>query len=274
MNLRPSLLHLLVLTCLALPAPAALSGTACVEKVQSAETVSKAFRLASQTRDALEASGAQVALVARVGQDLSRYNLRFSHMAFVWRDHPQGRWLTVHELNQCGTAQSSLFNEGLANFFFDDMFAWDALIVTPSPELQARIVERLQRRDRILALHEPRYSMVAYPFSTRYQNSNQWVLEVLADALSAAPPGDRAGLQAWLRQAGYVPTSLQISALQRLGGRMFRANVAFDDHPGGERVQGKIDVVSVKSVAEFIQRIDPGSTLSTLSLTASPEHAR
>ena len=99
------LILLLILACWMLPAAA---GTACSEKIPAPETLQKAFQLAVKTRDALDATGAQVALVARVGQDLSQYNLRFSHMAFVWRDHPQGRWLVMHELNQCGTAASAL----------------------------------------------------------------------------------------------------------------------------------------------------------------------
>lgn len=248
-----------------LPAPA-FAGTACSDKPQTAETVRKAFQLAIKTREALDASGAQVALVARVGQDLSRYKLRYSHMAFVWRDHPQGRWLVIHELNQCGTAQSTLYNEGLANFFFDDMFAWDALILTPSPEVQARIADKLGRPEVLQGLHESHYNMLAYPFSTQYQNSNQWVLEVLADAMSEVPQVDRAAEQAWLKQAGYKPSMLQIPALQRLGGRMFRANVAFDDHPGNDRWQGKIEVSTVESVTDFVRQRDPGSGVQELKL--------
>jgi len=242
------------------------AGTACTEKPQSAETVMKAFELGLQTRNALDASGAQVALVARVGQDLSGYHLRYSHMAFVWRDHPQGRWLVMHELNQCGTAESALFNEGLANFFFDDLFAWDALVIVPSSALQKAIVQRLQRGDRLHALHESHYNMVAYPFSSKYQNSNQWVLEVLADAMADQPQADRNDLQHWLQKTGYKPSVLRILALHRLAGRAFRANVAFDDHPGGDRLLGKIEVVSVESVAGFIRLRDPQSTAQTLAL--------
>jgi hypothetical protein len=228
--------------------------------------VRKAFQLAIQTRETLDASGAQVALIGRVGQDLSRYGLRYSHMAFVWRDHPQGRWITVHELNQCGTAASTLYNEGLANFFFDDMFAWDALVVIPSPELQMRMAEKLNDHTTLLKLHEPRYNMVAYPFSTRYQNSNQWVLEVLAQAMSDSQQTDREAMQSWLKQAEYKPAMLRILALQRLAGRTLRTNVAFDDHPGGDRMLGKIEVVSVESVASFLKLRDPFSEAKVLQL--------
>jgi hypothetical protein len=244
----------------------AVAGTACSEKPQAAETVQKAFQLAIKTREALDASGAQVALIGRVGQDLSKYKLRYSHMAFVWRDHPQGRWLTVHELNQCGTAQSALYNEGLANFFFDDMFAWDALIVTPSPELQTKIVAQLTQTSMLKSLHQPHYNMLAYPFSTKYQNSNQWILEVLADAVRKPEQTNRAASQSWLKQAGYKPSNLHITALQRLGARIFKANVAFDDHPTGDRISGKIEVATVESVADFVQKLDPKSTQQTLVL--------
>jgi hypothetical protein len=244
----------------------ATAGTACSDKPQSAATMHKAFQMAIKTREALDASGAQVALVGRVGQDLSKYNLRYSHMAFVWRDHPQGRWLAVHELNQCGTAESALYNEGLANFFFDDMFAWDALIITPSPELQVQIVAQLSNPKTLQGLHQPRYSMVAYPFSTQYQNSNQWVLEVLANAMNNSTQANRSTNQQWLKQAGYTPSMLRIPTLQRLAGRMFKANVAFDDHPNNDRYAGKIEVATVDSVANFIKQCDTKSTAVDLKL--------
>lgn len=248
----------------------AAAGTACSEKIPAPETLQKAFQLAVKTRNALDATGDQVALVARVGQDLSQYNLHFSHMAFVWRDHPQGRWLVIHELNQCGTAESALYNEGLANFFFDDMFAWDALIITPSPELQAKIIERLKNPQQLESMHQARYNMLAYPFSTQYQNSNQWVLEILADAMRNAQQAERVQSQIWLKQNGYKPSILHIFALQRLAGRMFKANVAFDGHPNADRFAGKIAVVSVDSVADFMQQRDIKSSRQILSLQQYP----
>ena len=257
---------LLALICAIVSVPA-LAGTACSEKTPSANTIQKAFRMALKTRDALDATGAQVAIVGRVGQDLSKYGLRFSHAGIIWRDSPQGKWIFTHELNQCGTASSALFNEGLANFFIDDMFAWDALIIVPSPALQTSLITRLKSNARMLALHEPHYNMVAYPFSSKYQNSNQWVLEVIADAKMEAAQPSRAATQTWLRQQHYQPTVLHIPALQRLGGRMFKANIAFDDHPNEDRFSGNIAVVSVDSLRDFVQQIDVGASTQTFSLT-------
>ena len=234
------------------------AGRVCEVKKTNASTFIAAMNLAEKTRTALEASNAQVALVARVGQDLSKYGLRYSHMAYVWRDHPKGRWIVVHELNQCGTAQSALFEQGLANFFLDDLFAYQADILIPSPQSQARIVAMLASTTP-LRLHRARYNMLAYAFSTEYQNSNQWVLETYAASASEIAIGNRAQAQAWLKLAGYRPLTVQVSAGARLGARLFAANIAFDDHPFGRRATGQIDTVVVESVLRFVRQREPES---------------
>ena len=238
-------------------AGAAHAGRSCEEKPTDAATLVKSMELAQKTWQALDASGAQVALVARAGQDLSKYNLRYSHMALAWRDHPQGRWLVVHELNECGTAQSSLYNEGLGNFFMDDIFMYETLIMVPSQETQQQLA-RLLASNMPKRLHEGHYNMLAYPFSTKYQNSNQWVLETLAAASN--DPGKietRGEAQTWLRSASYAPQTLSIPAATRLGARMFRANIAFDDHPFERRMTRQIDVVTVDSIVRFMRHRDP-----------------
>lgn len=235
----------------------AYAGRSCEEVPPTADTFMHALELAAKTRTALESSGAQVALIGRVGQDLSKYQLRYSHVGIVWRDHPEGRWLVIHELNQCGTAGSALFNEGLGNFFMDNMFAYETLIMIPDPATQQKLVAQL-RSPLPMALHADAYNMVAYAFSTRYQNSNQWVLEVLAAAQSESVTiTTREQAQAFLKLTGYQPTTLNIPTMTRLGGRMFRANIAFDDHPFDRRMAGQIDTVTVDSIERYLKRREP-----------------
>jgi hypothetical protein len=236
---------------------AAHAGQACEEKQSSVESFVSGMKLAENTLAALEATDAQVALIARVGQDLSRQGLRYSHMAYVWRDHPKGRWLVVHELNECGTAQSALYDEGLANFFFD-VYAHEASILIPSAQSQAKIVAMLASPTS-RSLHWPHYNMLAYAFSTQYQNSNQWVLETYAASASEFAIADRAKAQQWLKLAGYAPLTVHVPTAQRLGARLFRANVEFDDHPFGRRAAGQIDTVTVESVMRFVKQLDPGA---------------
>ena len=234
------------------------AGRVCEVKKTNPHAFIAAMNLAEKTRATLESSKAQVALIARVGQDLSKYGLRYSHMAYVWRDHPRGRWIVVHELNQCGTAQSALFEQGLANFFMDDLFAFEAQIVIPSPQSQARIVAMLASSTPLL-LHRARYNMLAYAFSTQYQNSNQWVLETYAASVAEFQITQRGQAQAWLKMAGYRPQTIHLPAGTRLGARLFSANISFDDHPFGRRASGQIDTVVVESVMRFVRQREPDS---------------
>lgn len=254
-----------VLLLLALPG-LLMAGQTCSEKPPTPEVVQKALRLALDTRNRLEASGASVALIGRAGQNLSAYGLKYSHASLVWRDHPKGRWFLVHELNLCGTDRSALYDEGLGNFFLDDLYAFDAVIVVPSKDTQDHLIKAL--RDPLAAsLHEPRYSTIAAPFNTRYQNSNQWLLETLAAAL--APQGtvaDRNQAQDWLRSHGYHASVIAISPLQRVGAGLLRANVHFDDHGLEERLEGRYQVVSVESVIDFLRQLDPAVTQQELRL--------
>jgi hypothetical protein len=235
-------------------AATAQAGQTCNEVPTTPGTVRKALTLARRTHDTLESTGGSVALVGRAGQDLSKWNLRWSHLGFAWRDHPRGRWLIVHMLNQCGTARSELFDEGLGSFFLDDMFRFEALVLVPSSAIQRRLAAVLAS-DLPRQMHEPRYNMVAYAYSTEYQNSNQWALELLAGASAAdLLVATRSEAQAWLKAARFHPTTAEIPAFTRLGARMFRANVAFDDHPFDRRMAGQIDTVSVESIEAFLQR--------------------
>ena len=247
-------------------AASATAGQACEDFKPTATTVYNALTLAQKVSDTLDASGADVALISRSGQDLSKYGLRYSHLGFVVRDHPDGPWTVVHELNECATAESALFTQGLGTFFLDDMFRYQSLIVIPEPRVQQRLRGLLIGRA-FVRMHEPRYSVVAFPFSTRYQNSNQWALELLA--VASADEGQvatRGEAQVWLRGAGFVPTTLQIDAMQRLGARMFKANVAFDDHPFDRRMAGQIDCVTVESIAAFVAQQEAGSRAITVGL--------
>jgi hypothetical protein len=240
-------------------AAGAYAGQACTEKRPSPGEVRAALSLAHDVQQTLEAADAHVAIVARVGRDLSRYGLRYSHVAFAWRDHPRGAWTMVEELNACGTRDSALFDDGIGDFFLDDMFAYEAAIVVPSPEAQRRI-GALLAAGRGGRLHQAHYNLVAYAWSTRYQNSNQWVLETVAAALSPDDVQDRAQAQTWLRSHGFRPATIRLSTLERLGGELARVNVAFDDHPLDRRMAGLIDVVSAESVLAFIRAVDPGAS--------------
>ena len=259
------------------------AGQTCDTKPPDTYAMTRALGLAERVQQSLDASGAQVVVIARAGQDLTKYGLQWSHLAFAYRDDApapatamfaaptsplmgqisvqppavpptrRGTWRIVHKLNQCGTADSAVFRQGLAEFFLDTPFRYEAAYVVPDPEVQALLMRTVIDDQRLVQWHTPAYSVVAYPWSTRYQQSNQWALETLAGSLDpAATTRERA--QAWLHLHDYRPTVLHLDALTRLGARMTRANVAFDDHPNAKRFSDHIETVTVESMFTWLQR--------------------
>ena len=65
---------------------------------------------------------------------------------------------------------------------------------------------------------------------------------------------DRVRAQAWLKLRGYGPAVLHLSTLKRLGARVTSANIAFDDHPDGQRHRGRIATVTADSVFLWLAR--------------------
>ncbi|MEM7016457.1 MAG: DUF2145 domain-containing protein [Pseudomonadota bacterium] len=235
----------------------AWAGRPCEALTINAKTLYQAHQIAYQMYQTLESSGAQLALVARAGADLSEYGLKYSHMGLILRDavphsSDTGRWRFIHLLNHCGNKSSALYQQGLVNFFLDDLFRMEALLVIPSPELQYRLIAKLMAHQGG-AVHQAHYSILANPFAKDYQNSNGWVLEMLAAAQLGDTQPTRSRMQAFLQQQGYQGDSIKISRLKRIGARLFKANVQFDDHPRESFFSMRYEVVTVRSVVHYLQ---------------------
>lgn len=238
---------------LAVVAGAAQAGRPCNMEALDVQSVEQAMGLAERTAAWLDASEARVVAIARVGQDLSRHGLHYSHFGLAYREHAGQPWRVVHKLNHCGSATAAVYRQGLGDFFLDRMHRYEAGIVVLAPELQARLLPLLHDDVEVARWHAARYSMVAYPWAQTYQQSNQWALETLAGAMEPAA-ATRRQAQAWLQLRDYRPTVLRIGALTRLGARVTAANVAFDDHPDEQRYAGRIETVTVDSVFGWLQR--------------------
>jgi hypothetical protein len=263
------LLSLLILGVL----PEAHAGQNCEARKLSASELRQSLELAANTVRYLEQGGARAAIIARAGQNLSEYQLHYSHLGIAYRDESalggRGAWRVVHKLNQCGSDRGELYRQGLGEFFGDTLYRYEAGIVILRPDVQESVQRALHNDALINRLHQPRYNMLAYPWASLYQQSNQWVIETLAMIVE---PSINSRLQdkIWLRQNDYQPSTLHISPLKRLGARIGTAHIAFDDHPTARRIAGQIDTVTVDSVFRWLERRQLGLRVETIRADTPP----
>lgn len=257
LHFSPSRLSAVLCLALAALAGNAHAGRNCEAKPLSVETLIRGLNLAQRTAQVLEAefqkNGSQVLLLARAGQDLSSYQLQYSHFGWAYRT-PEGLWRVAHKLNTCGTADGWVYRQGLGEFFLDDLWRYVAAVQVPTPAVQQALWRYLSAPQTVLRMQHQPYSMVSYAWGQKYQQSNQWAIESLAAAMEPATVQQREQAQAWLKFKGYEPAALTIRSWTRLGGRLSAANIAFDDHPNDQRFTSRIQTVTVDSVTQWLQR--------------------
>ncbi|HEY0844777.1 MAG TPA: DUF2145 domain-containing protein [Noviherbaspirillum sp.] len=249
-------------------AAAAHAGRSCEEKKPAVHTIERGLTLAERTLAALDASGRKVVMLARAGQDLTRYGVHYSHLGFAYRQ-PDGKgghvWRVLHKLNHCGTDVAAIYKQGLGEFFLDDLWRYEAAYAPLAPQIEDRLYALLNDDRRSVRLHHKPYSIVSYAWGKTYQQSNQWAIETLAAAMMPSI-STRAQAQAWLQLRDYRPATLRLDALTRLGGRISSANVAFDDHPFERRFTDRIDTVTADSVFAWLERSGLGEAAVKLEL--------
>ena len=221
---------------------------ACRSMDIKAENLTKAITMALKLHTFLEKEQPEIALVARVGSDLSRYQMVYSHMGIVMRSHPQGKWIFIHLLNHCGSNKAALFDEGLIPFFNDRPFRYQALVIFLKPALQQKIKQVLLNGT-AEQLFDSDYNMLASPYKQETQNSNQWVLEVIASAQSYyLNATERLAAQRILALSGYQGEKIKLSFWQKLGS-IFKDNVNLNE----QNNQKNIEFVSVRSVISYLE---------------------
>jgi len=236
------------LVLLSLLAANANAGTTCEPMQLTPELVETGAKLSQGLINKVNELRPEVAIIARVGSDSSKYGIKYTHMGFLVKNGEN--WEVMHLLNSCGTSNSHLYKQGLLNFYIDDLFVNDTLLVIPTRDFQTKLLHTF-RSKMALQLHKKHYSLIAYPFSTKYQNSNQWVLETLAHSNNTAA-NNRTEVQKYLQSSNYNPQVIQVSALEKFGAG-FKSNVALDDHPLAEQQSNSLSVVTVDSVVNWMK---------------------
>ena len=235
------------------------SGSSCDESKQAPYDVAKhqtnVNTMALELFEYLETRVERVAVVSRAGGDISDEEFRNPSGQEI---HPCGagveefpRWkvaLQARPQTSCAGSSSEIFVQSLGAVFqrrspllrFCHRGSRKELAAQDGPAI-------LEDEDASLKLHNPKYSNIAYPFALKYQNSNGWVLSVMAAAESGLET--RSEVMDYYRRMNFVPSQVEVGFFRQLGVG-FVDNAHLDDHPESG---GWFNFVSAESLYNWLK---------------------
>jgi hypothetical protein len=114
---------------------------------------------------------------------------------------------------------------------------------------------------RVLHLLAAQYSANANAYGLRYQNCNQWIMEMIAAGWGGLADGEdlRERAQAWLRDAHYAPAPVDVDSRLLMLASYFVPLLHLDDHPADDRWAMKLRISLPSSVETFVRERFPAS---------------
>ncbi|MFT4191432.1 MAG: DUF2145 domain-containing protein, partial [Comamonas sp.] len=249
----------------AVPAQAGTSTSGFCDKPShiDASRQDRLLRFAAVVKQELARAGHGAALISRTGTDLARFGIRYSHAGIALADNPAGPWAVRQLYYACDESRARLFDQGISGFMLgadDPSHGYVSLLLLPEAQGQTLAAAALDKRQ-ALALLSADYSANAYAWSTRYQNCNQWVMEMIADAWGNADgaPQPREAAQQWLRAQGYQPETIDVGARWLVIAAHFTPLVHVRDHPIEDLRALQMQVSMPASIEQFVRQQVPQS---------------
>jgi hypothetical protein len=218
--------------------------------------------LAKKLERTLAAKGARVAIVGRIGRPPSEMpeGMKYTHIAFaVYSEITTSDGRRVHgyamfnEYQNNDRPDTSSLVQDYPVDFFAGAAVLEAGVIIPSPELQKRLLDVIGSPT-YRALHEPRYSAIANPYTLGRQNCTEFVLDVISAAIYQT--GDIRLIKASER-AYFVAQPVNVSPLQLMLGSMFSAEISTIDQPGPPVT------ATFERVGDYLRKYDAGSEVFT-----------
>ena len=225
-------------------------------------TLQETAAFSKQIERELAERGAYVAMVFRTGRPRSGLpeGIRYTHGAFwVYTPVP-----TQGGGTQYGYAVYNLYHEispvtvsGLYQDWPLDFTRGDAVgqvgVIIPNEEMQERILDVIAS-PLFETLHNPDYSLLSNPGDPRYQNCNEFMLDVIASAIWQTTSREQIKVNL---DAYFNASRVELNLFERWFGPLIDQRLRLDDH------YGDIRTATYSSMEDFMlafQLADPEDT--------------
>jgi len=212
----------------------------------------------------LAQEGVRVAILARMGRPLSEMpeGMHFTHVAFAvysnitLADGSTVPGYAIYNLYQKNDHPniSDLIQDYPVDFF-SGVAELEAGILIPSPELQQRLLTVIASPTYSL-LHQPRYSVIANPYTIELQNCTEFVLDVINAAIYQT--SDIKLIKANTK-VYFKAQTVKVNPFKLMLGSMFSAEVSTSDQ------RGTPVTATFEKISEYLQRYDTGSRVLTVT---------
>lgn len=221
------------------------------------------IRFAKKVERVLGEKGARVALVSRVGRPPAEMpqGMYYTHVAFaVYSDVPTRDnrvlrgYAMFNEYQNDDRPDTSALVQDYPVDFFAGVAGLEAGIIIPSPVLQQRLLDVIASPT-YAALHEPRYSAIANPYTLGRQNCTEFVLDVLFAAIYQT--ADVQVIKA-NEKAFFVAQPVNVSPLKLLLGSMFTVEISLADQSDSPVT------ATFEKIGDFLGKYDAGVEVFTV----------
>lgn len=235
------------------------------DKPFTADQQDKLFRFGAIIKGELDRSGQRLALVSRSGLDLGRFDMRYSHAGVSLQASSNTPWSVRQLYYACDEQMPRIYDQGLSSFLLgtnEPALGYVSVVILP-PDEAASLEEAVLDNRRALQLLGGTYSANAYPYSLRYQNCNQWLMEMLAAAwgrLEDSGESLRPQAQRWLGEQGYLPSVVDVGWRPLMWLGAFIPWVHSDDHPDQDLARKVYRVSMPASIESFVRTRLPAAS--------------
>jgi len=212
-------------------------------------------KFSKQVEKSLAEKGARVFIVSRVGRPVNELppGFNYTHTGIgvysiiTTTDGKKIPGYTMYNLYQKNEQpnQSELIQDYPVDFF-SGVYKLKAGIIIPKPELQKRLLQVINSNT-YKDLHNPKYSAIANPFNSTYQNCTEHTLDVLNAAIYNTSDIE---LLKTNSKEYFDAQRVKVNPFKMMLGSIFSADIAISDH------DEKVETATFTTIGEYLQEYD------------------